>query len=229
VAAIYVQPGGQVDVNGNAFDVTGKDTDPNGNAVKGAPALIGIATGVGDPPGKNSGGIISGIPSNRQDQITGLGGSPSVKETDQIDFDKVWGWFEHGPRTTVAAGNYTSGGPTWGNSTSNSYRVTYCKGDLHLSGGFVGAGVLIVEGNATFSGRARFDGVVLVKGDTILTGGGNEVHVYGSVFVGKSESNPNPTLTISGNTSVRYSSQTVSKAGSLIPPLYTILYWNDLE
>jgi hypothetical protein len=229
VGTIYVEGGTNVDVNGNSFAVGGTDTNPDGTKVTGAPTVWGIATDVGSPAGSNTTDITSGIPSARLDQITGTGGSSSVSETNLIDFDTIWGWFSNTPKTTVAPADYTTGGGTWGTAATNDYRVTYCKGDLELSGGFKGAGVLLVDGSVTFSGHSEWAGVVLVKGDCILTGGGYGVHIFGSLLQAKSDTNQDPTLTISGNTTVLFSSLALSNATKLIPPDFKIIYWNDLK
>jgi hypothetical protein len=222
VGAIFVQPGIAVDVNGNSFSVTGTDTNPGGSPGAGAP-VMGIATDIGDPAGSNATTITTQIPTHFQDQVAGAGGTPSVAETDKIDFEQVWSWLSTAPKTVVLPGTYSDG--TWGSAAANDYRVTCCKGDLELSGDLVGAGILMVDGNVTFSGHSEFSGIVIVRGDTTLTGGGSGVHVYGSLLVGKSADDADPTLTISGNTKMAFSSLALSNACKLIPPTYTILSW----
>jgi hypothetical protein len=226
---IYVQGGVDVDVDGNSFAVGGIDTNPDGTKVTGAPTVWGIATDVGSPAGSNATDIKNGIPTMRQDQIVGTGGTASINETNLVDFETIWGWFTNTPKTTVAPATYVTGGGTWGDSKTNDYRVTYCKGDLELSGDFKGAGILVVDGSVTFTGQSEWAGVVIVKGDVVLTGGGGIVHLYGSLLQGTSATNPNPTLNISGNSTVLFSSLAVSNASNLIPPGFKILYWNDLK
>jgi len=89
--------------------------------------------------------------------------------------------------------------------------------------------VLIVDGSVTFSGHSEWAGVVLVKGDCVLTGGGAGVHIFGSLLQSKSDTNQDPTLTISGNTTVLFSSTALTNAMQLIPPGFKIIYWNDLK
>jgi hypothetical protein len=226
VGAVYVQPGVALDVNGNAFSVTGNDTNPDKKPGPGS-KVAGIVTSTGDPAGSNATALIDQVPSGRTDNITGAGGPPAVGETSAIDFDQVWSWFMAAPKQTIAPGSYSSG--SYGDNATNDYRVTYAKGDLSLSGSWTGAGVLMVDGNLTLSGKAAFVGVVIVKGDVNITGGGNEVHVYGSLLVGKSPTDANPTLTISGNSSLVFSSLALSKASALIPAFYTVLFYNDLK
>jgi hypothetical protein len=224
--AIYLQPQTSVDVNGNSFLVTGSDINPGGSAGPG-PKVAGMATSVGSPAGSNSTAIINQMPPKFANQVVGSTGTPSVSETDVLDFDQVWNWLMAAPRTVVPPDTYSSG--NWGSAAANDYRVTYCKGDLELAGSFVGAGILIVEGNLTFSGHSEFSGIVIVRGNCTLTGGGSGVHVYGSVLVGASETNPHPLLTVSGNSISTFSSLALFNACKLIPPGVTVLSWREIK
>lgn len=228
VSPIYIQPEFKIDVNGNSFLVSGTDTNPGGKPAPTGSKVDGITTSIGDPAGSNSSTLAAEIPNQFKDQITGAGGFPSITETDKIDFGEVWSWFANAPKRTVPPGTYYLD-PTFGNAAKNDYRVTYCKGDIELSGGFIGAGVLIVEGNVLFSGHSEFSGLVIVKGDVRLTGGGYGVHIYGSLLAGKSETDTDPTLTISGNTTVAFSSLALANACKLIPPYFTVLSWKDIR
>jgi hypothetical protein len=93
----------------------------------------------------------------------------------------------------------------------------------------VGAGILIVEGNLTFSGHSEFSGIVIVRGNCTLTGGGSGVHVYGSVLVGPSATNPHPILKVAGNSISTFSSLALSNASKLIPPGVTVLSWREVN
>jgi hypothetical protein len=61
--------------------------------------------------------------------------------------------------------------------------INVVTGDLNVSN-LTGAGILLVEGNASFSGRPNFDGVILIigKGSVTMSGGGNGV-VDGAMLV----------------------------------------------
>jgi hypothetical protein len=78
-------------------------------------------------------------------------------------------------------------------------------------------------------GQSSFSGLVLVKGDVMLSGGGSGVHLYGTVMVGKSAADPHPTVYINGNTKMAFSSLAVSKVSSLMPPSYSILSWREVR
>ncbi len=226
VGAIFVEPEFTLDVNGNSFLVTGSDTNPGGSPGPGS-KVAGIATSTGDPAGSNSSTLVAQMPPKFANQVVGSSGPPSVSETDAIDFEQVWSWLSAAPRTVELPGTYSDG--TWGSAAANDYRVTYCKGDLELSGSFVGAGILMVEGNLIFSGHSEFSGIVIVRGNATLTGGGNGVHIYGSLLLGKSETNPNPTLTVSGNSTAAFSSLALANACKLIPPGFTVLSWREIK
>lgn len=227
VGAVFVQPGVVLDLNGNAFRISGTDTNPDGT--KGpAPETSGIATTVGNPPGSNDSSLTDQISSKSADQITGLGGEPSINETEEIDFDTVFNWFKAAPgKTLVAPGTYS--GASWGSDKTNDYRVTYCTGDLHMSGASQGAGVLIVDGSLSVTGQFEFAGIVIVRGDVKITGGGSKIHIYGSLFVGKTLSTDDATLKVGGTADVIFSSKAITRASSLLGNTYDLLYWNILK
>ena len=62
--------------------------------------------------------------------------------------------------------------------------VTFIDGDITLGPGFIGAGVLIVTGELTFTGNSDFTGIVLAigEGSLIRSGGGNGV-ISGTTFL----------------------------------------------
>jgi hypothetical protein len=61
--------------------------------------------------------------------------------------------------------------------------INVVTGDLNITN-LTGAGILLVEGNASFSGRPNFDGVILIvgKGTIDMSGGGNGV-IDGAMLV----------------------------------------------
>jgi len=226
--AVFVQPGLILDIKGNSFLISGNDTSPGGAAGP-QPAVLGIATSPGAPPGSNASDIIDQVPVGYEDQVIGSGGIPSVGETPALDFDEVFNAFKASQTNTIAPGSYDN--VIWGDYATADHQVTYCSGDLHLSGDGRGAGVLIVEGAVTFSGRFEFVGLVIVRGDVRMTGGGSGIHIYGSLMVGKSISaiDPDLDLNMTGNADVVYSSVGLATAASLLSPNYSVLYWNDLK
>jgi hypothetical protein len=76
--------------------------------------------------------------------------------------------------------------------TNAAPQITYVNGDFNY-GNASGAGVLIVTGTLSISGNARFNGLVLVIGQGIVTenGGGNG-GFNGTIFVAKTKNAPLP-------------------------------------
>jgi hypothetical protein len=129
---------------------------------------------------------------------------PSAEMTDSSFFD--WGDLTYDNLAAVAdkvlpnGGVYSSIGPVssggvcdesvlenWGAPADPTdpcafyYPIIYAQGDVHLTGGAGGQGILLVDGNLTISGGFQFAGVVVVKGALIASGSGNKI--AGSVDV----------------------------------------------
>jgi hypothetical protein len=65
-------------------------------------------------------------------------------------------------------------------------QVTFVPGNVQLTGGASGNGVLVVDGNLDIHGGFNFYGLVIVKGVISFTGGGSDrVNVYGGVIAGQ--------------------------------------------
>ncbi len=228
VGAVYVEPGVVLDLNGNSFLIDGNDTNPDGTAGPEA-ALPGLCTEIGSPAGSNATLLTDQVPSGREDQIIGQGGMPSVGEAGSVDFDTIFNGYKASATSIVSAGTHSN--VAWGDYATGDNRVTYCNGDLHLSGDGSGSGVLIVEGSLTMSGKFTFVGVVIVKGDVRLTGGGSGVHIFGTAMIGQSLTaiDTDPELGLSGNADIKYSSVGLAMASGLMGTTYSVLYWNDIK
>jgi hypothetical protein len=228
VSMLYIEPEVVLDLPSHAFKVSGFDTNPDGT-VGPAGKVYGIATSVGDPPGSNASAFTAQVPSKSEDQILGLGTNPSIGEVKDVDFNALFNGFKNSQKTVVEPGTYANVG--WGDYQANDYRVTYSKGDLHLSGTGKGAGVLLLEGSLFMSGSFTFVGMILVKGDVQVTGGGNGVHLYGSAMIGQTltAGEPSTDLKVTGTADLLYSSKALAKVSGLLPPSLTVLYWNDLK
>ncbi|MGH9286336.1 MAG: hypothetical protein ACRD0M_11790, partial [Acidimicrobiales bacterium] len=221
VGAVYAQPGVTLDLRGNSFVISGNDTNPDGTAGP-RPPIYGIGTAVGDPAGSNASGFADQVPTGREDQIIGLGGLPSIGESTAMDFDQLFNAFKAGRENVVAPGSYTD--VAWGNFAAADHTVTYCNGDLHLSGDGSGSGVLVVEGSLTLAGRFEFAGVVIVRGDVRLTGGGSGIHIYGGLLIGQTLTafDPDPALGVTGNADVFFSSAALAAAAGLLGSTYSV-------
>jgi hypothetical protein len=83
-------------------------------------------------------------------------------------------------------------------------QVTYIPGDVQLTSGATGNGVLVVDGNLDIHGGFQFYGLVIVRGVISFTGGGSDkVNVYGALIAGQ-QSYVDNTLGGSANISFDY-------------------------
>jgi len=65
-------------------------------------------------------------------------------------------------------------------------QVTYVPGDVQLTSGASGNGILIVDGNLDVHGGMTFYGLIIVTGVISFTGGGSDkVNLYGGIIAGK--------------------------------------------
>ena len=73
------------------------------------------------------------------------------------------------------------------NMTPYPGQITYVPGNLKITAGSIGNGILVVDGNLEINGGLQFYGLVLVKGVVSFTGGGaNPTNIYGAVLAGQS-------------------------------------------
>ncbi len=87
----------------------------------------------------------------------------------------------------------------------NNFEVTYIAGDAGTQAGqIVGGGVLIVDGDIHISGKLSWYGLVIILGDMTMSGGGNGIHVFGSMMV-ESES------VVSGQADIWWSQEAINK------------------
>ena len=65
-------------------------------------------------------------------------------------------------------------------------QITYSPGDLKLTAGSTGAGILVVDGDLEINGGLQFFGLILVKGVIAFTGGGADpTNISGAVLAGQ--------------------------------------------
>lgn len=224
--ALYASPNVVLDLIGNKFIVDGNDHNVDGSPGPNPP-LSGIATSEGTVPGENADNILLQIPEKNQDQIIGEGGTPSVEEVTDFDFDAVFEGFKSASGTQLTTGTYTDfSGGDW---DTQDFQVTSAEGDVHLSGDATGAGVLVVDGTLTISGNLEFVGLVIVRGDLVIVGGGSAVQVYGSVMVDQTLTavQPKADVTIAGNADVFYSSEALAAVGDNLLGDYGLVYYDE--
>lgn len=79
-------------------------------------------------------------------------------------------------------GNALCAGPTYG--TAAAPQITYANGNFTLGSGNNGAGILVVTGTLTISGKMEWDGLILVIGQGSVTiSGGGDGTIFGELFV----------------------------------------------
>jgi Tfp pilus assembly protein PilX len=93
------------------------------------------------------------------------------------------------------ANTYTNTGALANPGTVNNPVINVVTGDLNVTN-LTGAGILLVEGNASFSGRPNYNGIILIvgKGNLTMSGGGNGV-VDGAMLVANLYDSSNQLIT----------------------------------
>ncbi len=73
-----------------------------------------------------------------------------------------------------------------GNPIGAVNQITYVPGDLKLTAGSTGAGILVVDGDLEINGGLQFFGLILVRGVISFTGGGADpTNISGAVLAGQ--------------------------------------------
>jgi len=216
-AAIWA--GGPLKLNGNGFLVDGTDhfmAAPY-DTVPGAPPVEGVLTQ----------GPASDVPMTSQqlDNVTGSGGNGSVTQSSYAyDFNALWNDVSSIANTYYPSGtNMTSSNPSFG--SIDSPKVMAVNGNLNLSGGWNGYGVLIVNGDLSMTGGSTWTGVVIVTGDIKMSGGGpaDVSRIIGSAIF---QSSLIDKSSAGGSANIFYSSEAVRMASGVKG--YTLSWWREL-
>ncbi len=73
-----------------------------------------------------------------------------------------------------------------GNPIGAVNQITYVPGDLKLTAGSTGSGILVVDGDLEINGGLQFFGLILVRGVISFTGGGSDpTNISGAVLAGQ--------------------------------------------
>ena len=109
------------------------------------------------------------------------------------------------------------------NAPEQDPKITVVQGDLQISGGLSGGGLLIVTGNFSYSGAFAFSGLVIVAGSGRLMAAGSGSGIEGGVLVanlinagGEIAFGPS-SLSIGGNSRIASNRENVRMAIGLIP------------
>ena len=210
-AAIYVHdPLAVLRFQGNSFRIDGNDTNLDGTPGPTGP-LHGVS--INGSPSQ----VTSQLGGNQLDNVTGLGGFPSVGSWSPDDprfIDALLDRFA--PLATNVIQNHPgvySG--SLGDAASGRFEVTYSEGSLTLGGGSHGAGVLCVDGNLVIRGGWSFVGYVFVTGRVLFAGGGGNTRLMGALFVGGDVVEPVANnlagLTLAGNIELLYSDEALRR------------------
>jgi hypothetical protein len=191
-----------LDVNGGAFRVSGEDHAIDGTIDAALPAKYGVSSPA-DPS------VMEGqIPAARVDQITGLGGTPSVGQSAAIDLDSLIDLAASAATIEVTDGNVTDA--AWGVPTKAGVEVVHVADNMHVSGTLTGAGVLVVDGDLVVTGGVTWVGIILVRGGVRFSGGGGTRLLIGAMACSQGVSNE--VLSLAGTVDLLYSSAGVMLA-----------------
>jgi hypothetical protein len=221
-AAIQItDPHPEVRLNGNAFNISGNDKNIDGTDGP-ASAVPGIGTA-------GTAEEVSGqINPSRWDRITGSGGTPSISHVEGFDPHNFAEQIEQvATQHLTNPGTYTG---SLGDASANDFRITYVEGDIHISGGSTGAGIMVVDGDLTITGGWEFVGYLLVLGKVRFGGGGSGIRLYGGVVVSEEVEqlgDPEGELEIAGTIDVYYSSEGLTMAMNAFTK-YSMVLWRNV-
>jgi hypothetical protein len=215
---------GGVLISGGA-SITGADSAPPGWS---CPANAGAALpGIAAPPGAS-------VATASCSAATCVSGSPPVTQTPlaadsmtyrrfgDLDWAALVSRAKRVPPVVSPAPSFTMAScamadpVNWGDPARSAsaspcesyFPLLYAPGDLDLAGG-TGQGILLVDGDLTVSGGARFYGVVIVQGGIHATGTGGAI--WGAALSAPGGSAPN---SLSAPLAIGYSSCAVAGASS---------------
>ena len=219
-ATYLADPNSAIGFSGNAFRIAGENHDLSGSEVDGPVAGIGV-------PGYE-GFVLEQIRELHQNNVTGAGGSPSVMQVPELDLQDL---VEEGARSAnVVLEPETTVSPkkdeTWGKPSAPA--IVYSPGDVHISGGAAGTGVMIVNGNLTISGKFSWTGIVIVRGEVRFVGGGGEKRLLGALVVQDRivAEEDGEVLSLRGNVEILFSRDAIARVMQSFAT-YTILNWRE--
>jgi hypothetical protein len=212
-----------VDLKGNSFLISGDDHDMTGSVDATLPVKAGISS-----PG-NPDDIILQIDVNRQDQVVGVGGAPSVTLEPRIDLESLVQAVVQSGSVRLQPGTHTDA--NLGTPTPEGVESVYCEGDLHLSGNAVGAGIMVVDGDLKISGSLSWTGILIVRGSVDMVGGGGSKRVIGAVLVGEAVLGTDTALLlalgVSGTVDLLYSTAAIEMVNKRLA-VVTMVSWRQV-
>jgi hypothetical protein len=214
-SALYISTSNMIlQLNGNV-DVNGNDFNMNGTPGTGAPL-----PGVGLDTESDSTYFMNNVKPKITTGIYGYGGNPSVYSVNNTtNWLNITEDFIFSADTVLNTGNYSKGSQF---GTASQPIITYCNGDVGFSDAS-GYGVMIVNGNLNLSGNFNFYGIVIVYGQsTIRTNSiGNNAIIGATILVGNTVE-----IESQGNSKYYYSSQAIANAQmNLKSSRFEVLSW----
>lgn len=215
-AAMYINSATlSLNLNGN-LDIDGNDHNTDGSPGPNPP-VPGVAL---DSPA-DSAYFKNNIKPKIYNDIQGEGGTPSIRSTaDTTDWLAITEALIFAADITIPSGTYNTAGQY---GTPSEPKITYVNGNVNLTGGFQGDGIMIVNGNLSMAGNSTFRGIVLVyKNSSVeckVTGNGG---IYGGTILAGN----NVDIQATGNSSFYYSSQALANANAkLKSSRFEIVEW----
>jgi hypothetical protein len=230
--AIYL-PTDTVDpnFNGNRFLVDGHDTN-----------LDGTLHPAGDVPGitthsqAGADAVINELSTGQNDNVVGLGGTPSVKMANGFTTSQLLDQMVPGILGSpgVVTDPNINGNDTFGtcNSSTSAPQITHFTGNVNITGTMDGCGILIVDNSLTISGDTTFKGLIIVKGTTEIGKNPSDTTVQGNTTILGAIWTTDLLLTVGGSASVTYSTQALELANTKVPGgvakrRTTLVAWKD--
>jgi hypothetical protein len=219
-ASIYVSTAAvqNAKLSGN-FTVSGFNHDKDGNLVNNSGPTI--VPGIVVDNIADSVAIRDNLGKNTNNNITGLGGVPSIAVKDyNIDWAGVSNDIAFSADQTLGTGTYNGG--SFG--TYAVPQITLINGDATFNGNASGAGILVVNGDLTIRGTFDFRGIIIAyKEASIKTELNGTGRVIGSLII----SGNSVDMSISNGTfNALYSKETLDNAKlNLKSSRFKILSW----
>jgi hypothetical protein len=209
-----------LDVNGNAFLISGQEHRIDGSIDATRPAKYAVTS----PAPKAD--LIAQVGSKIASQLVGIGSLPSIGTCSPMDLDGLIDQANGAATVRVKPGNQA--GIVLGAPAAGSTVIAHCAGDLKLTGNGSGAGILAVDGDLDMSGGFVWVGLVLVRGRVRMTGGGNGDRVIGGIgVVEEATAVTGATFGTSGGVQLLYSSDAIRLAAQQFSAM-TIASWREV-
>jgi hypothetical protein len=210
-----------IDMSSNSFTVSGNEHLIDGTEDDTRPAKYGVTSpaAIAD--------LLSQILSKNVDQFSGLGGTPSVGQMPAIDLDTVIEQVMNSAGTLLQPGTHAN--LELGTPTEDGVVSAYCGGDLHLSGGLAGAGILCVDGDLQISGGLEWVGLILVRGKVTMKGGGSSNRLIGAMGVGEEVGSllDTTTVALNGTIDMKFSSDAIALASQALA-ITAVMSWREV-